>query len=56
MLHLEPKKNESKTDEQIRAEINWMLQRSNGYLIRVVYGFVKRLCEINAAEEMEVAA
>lgn len=42
---------------QIRAELNWMLQRSEGWFIRIVYGFVKKLYEqFDAAEEMQKAA
>lgn len=57
MLQLQPKKNDVKTDEQIRAEINWMLQNSEGWFICVVYGFVKRLYgQFDTAEEMQKAA
>ena len=57
MLQLRPTKTAVKSDEQIRAEINWMLQNSEGWFIRVVYGFVKRLYgQFDTAEEMEVAA
>lgn len=57
MLQLRPKKNDVKSDEQIRAELNWMLQNSEGWFIRVVYGFVKKLYgEFDNAEEMQKAA
>jgi len=57
MLQLLPKKNDVKSDEQICAEINWMLQNSEGWFIRVVYGFVKRLYgQLDTAEEMQKAA
>lgn len=55
MLQLRPNKTES--DEQIRAELNWMLQKSEGWFIRIVYGFVKKLYgEFDTAEEMQKAA
>ena len=57
MLQLRPKKNIDKTDDQIRAELNWMLQTSEGWFIRVVYGFVKKLyAQFDNAEEMQKAA
>lgn len=57
MLELKPKKNTGKTDEQIRAELNWILQRSEGWFVRMVYGFVKKLYEdFDTAEEMQKAA
>lgn len=57
MLQLRPKKNIDPADEQIRAELNWMLQNSEGWFIRIVYGFVKRMYkELDTADEMEVAA
>jgi hypothetical protein len=55
MLQLRPDK--TKSDDQIRAEINWMLQRSGGWFIRMVYGFVKKLYEdFGIAEEMQKAS
>ena len=57
MLQLLPKKNTGKTDAQIRAELNWMLQNSEGWFIRIVYGFVKKLYgQLDTAEEMQKAA
>lgn len=55
MLELRP--NKTKSTEQIRAEIERLLQTLNDYDVRVVKGFVERLAEKHEnAAEMEVAA
>ena len=57
MLQLLPKKNDVENDEQIRAELNYMMQNSEGWFIRIVYGFVKKLyAQFDNAEEMQKAA
>jgi hypothetical protein len=57
MLQLLPKKNDVKSDDHISAEINQMLQNSDGWFIRIVYGFVKRLyAQFDTAAEMQKVA